>query len=163
MLKALLAALGLPEDALEAVALAKINGLKTELATAANRAENPSLEKFVPRGDYDAAIARAANAENKLTEVKAAELETAVNATVDQALQDGKITPATKDYYVAQCKQDGGLERFKGFCAVAPVIGDASGLDKQYPEKNGKAMNAEMQKVTDLFGNSAEDIAKYGK
>jgi len=162
MLKALLAALALPENATEEQALAKITILKTDLASATNRAENPSLEKFVPRGDYDAALTRATNAEQALADIKKDGLEKEVDTALNQALTDGKITPATKEYHKAQCMQDGGLERFKAFCSAAPVIGDASGLDNKTPEGKAKALNAEQQQIAEMFGNSAEDLAKYG-
>lgn len=162
MLKALLAALALPENASEAEAIAKIGSLKTELVTATNRAENPSLEKFVPRGDYDAALARATNAEAQIKQIKTEQLETAVNTAIDQALKDGKITPATAEYHRAQCRQEGGLERFTAYCAAAPVLGGDSGLGSKEQEQ-GKALNAEQEKIAGMFGNSAEDLAKYGK
>ncbi|MBU1564231.1 MAG: phage protease [Proteobacteria bacterium] len=163
MFKAILAALGLPENSTEAEAVSKIGGLKSDLATATNRAESPSLEKFVPRADYDAALGKATNAEQQLAAIKSEQLETTVTSAIDKALQDGKITPATADYHKAQCRQNGGLERFAAFCAVAPVLGDASNLSGKSPDDTTKALNAEQQKVADLFGNSAEDLAKYGK
>jgi phage I-like protein len=162
MLKALLAALALPENAGEAEALAKVTSLKSELATATNRAENPSLEKFVPRADYDAALGKANNAEQQLAQIKKDQLETAVNTAIEQALKDGKITPATADYHRAQCRQEGGLERFKTYCAAAPVLGGDSGLGSKEQEGT-KALNAEQEKIAGMFGNSAEDLAKYGK
>lgn len=163
MLKALLAALGLPETASESDAMGKIAALKSDLATATNRADNPSLEKFVPRADYDAALAKASNAEQKLAAIKGEQLEASINSAIEQALQDGKITPATADYHKAQCRQEGGLDRFAAYCAAAPVIGGDSGLDKKTQEEQSKALNAEQQKVAEMFGNTAEDLAKYGK
>lgn len=163
MLKALLAALALPEDATTEQALAKITLLKTDLATAANQMQNPSLEKFVPRSDYDAALTRAANAEQQMDTIKKEQLETAINAAIETALAEGKITPATVDYHKAQCRQDGGMERFADFCKASPVLGDPSGLGGKTPPDTTTAMNAEQQQITAMFGNSAEDIAKYGK
>jgi len=162
-LKALLAKLGLPETATIEQALNAIGTLQGNLQTALNRAETPSLDKFVPRGDYDAVLLRATNAETRLADQKKAELETALNAEVDAAMKAGKITPATKEFYVAMCRQDGGLEQFRKFVAAAPVVGDPSDLDTKSPEQGGKALNAEDQKVADMFGNSAEDLKKYGQ
>ncbi len=163
MVKALLAALALPETATEAEALAKINTIQTDLASARNRAENPSLEKFVPRGDFDAALEKAANAERELATIKKEGLDAAINQAIDGALKEGKITPATAEYHRAQCSQEGGLDRFKAYCAAAPVIGGDSGLDKKNPDKESKALNAEQQQIATMFGNSAEDLDKYGK
>lgn len=162
MTKALLAALALPETATEAEALAKITSLQADLATAANRADNPSLAKFVPRADYDAALARATNAEAAVEAIRKERLEADVEAAIGQALQDGKITPATADYHRAQCRQEGGLARFTEFCKAAPVLGADSGLDGKEPK--GTALNSEDgQRIAALFGNSAEDLAKFGK
>jgi len=163
MLKALLAALALPETATEAEAVAKVKTLQGELTTAMNRADNPSLEKFVPRADFDAALAKATNAEQKLAQIKTEQSETAINAAIEQALKDGKITPATADYHKAQCRQDGGLERFTAYCAAAPVIAGASGLEGKKVDGETKALNAEQQQIAEMFGNSAEDLEKYGK
>lgn len=160
MLKALLAALALPETVGEAEALAKIHSLKTELATAANRAENPSLEKFVPRADFDAVLARATNAETAINTVKKEQLESSIGTAIDAALKDGKITPATADYHRAQCRQDGGLERFTAYCAAAPIIGDASNLGKRPPEADSKALNAQEKEVCAALGIKEEDYLK---
>lgn len=163
MLKAVLTALGLPEDATEADVIAKIKALKSDLASANNSAENPSLAKFVPRADYDAALTRATNAEQSMQAITNQQLETSIGVAINQALKDGKITPATVDYHQAQCRQEGGLERFAAFCQAAPVIGGVSGLDGKAPGDNGTAMNSEELKVAAMFGNSAADLAKYGK
>lgn len=163
MLKKLLVKLGLPEDATEAQALNAIGKLESDLQTALNRAQTPSLDKFVPRADYDSALARATNAEQKLQDKETAELETAINREVDDALKAGKITPATKDFYAAMCRQEGGLDQFRKFVEAAPVVGRPSELDNKSPETGGKALNAEVKQLADMFGNSAEDLAKYGQ
>jgi len=160
MLKSILVALGLPETATEEDAVAKIKELKNEVSTANNRAENPSLAKFVPRGDYDGALARATNAEQALKTVKDEQLETAVNAAIDQALKDGKITPATADYHKAQCRQEGGLARFTEYCKAAPAIGGESGLDGKKADDTKTALNAEEKKVCAALGISEEDFKK---
>jgi len=162
-LKKILAALGLGETATEEDALAKIKELKGSVEKAANRAEAPSLEKFVPRADYDTALARATNAEQAINGLRKEQLETAINSAIAAALKAGKITPATVDYHRAQCRQEGGLALFEGFVAAAPVIGDNSGLGDKGHEDQAKALNAEQQQIAAMFGNSAEDIAKYGK
>lgn len=160
--KKLLKALGLAEDATQEQALNALAKLQGDLQTALNRAETPSLDKFVPRADYDQALSRATNAEQKLAEQKKTELETAINAEVEAALKAGKVTPATADYHKASCRQDGGLERFREFVKAAPVIGDPSALDGKQPEKGATALNAEEAKIAEMFGNSAEDLKKYG-
>jgi len=163
MLKALLAALALPESTSETEAIIKAGLLKAELVSATNRADNPSLDKFVPRADFDAALAKATNAESLLITMKGEKVETAVNAAISQALKDGKITPATSEYHKAQCMQEGGLDRFTDYCASAPTIGADSGLDDKSIDGDKKSLNSEQKQIAEMFGNSAEDLEKYGK
>jgi len=163
MLKKILAKLGLAENATEEQALNALGTMQADLQTALNRAGTPSLDKFVPRGDYNQALTRATNAEQKLAERDKADLETAINAEVDAALKAGKITPATKDYHVAMCRQEGGLDEFKKFVEAAPVVGDPSTLGGKTVDEGTKALNAEQQAIADQFGNSAEDLKKYGQ
>lgn len=158
--KELLAKLGLPETATLVEALNAIGTLQSDVQTALNRAQTPSLDKFVPRADYDAALARAGNAEQQLKQKTDAELETAINREVDAALQAGKIVPATKDFYVAMCRQAGGLEQFKQFVQAAPVVGDPSGLDGKKPAGSAQALNAEERKVVAALGLTEEEYLK---
>lgn len=160
MLKKLLAKLGLPENATEEQALNALGKLQGDLQTALNQMQTPSLDKFVPRADYDQVLTRATNAEQTLADQQKADLEAAINAEVDAALKAGKIVPATKDFYVAMCRQ-GGLEEFRKFVAAAPVIGDPSALDSQDPNKGVKSLNAEEQSIAEMFGNTADDLKKY--
>lgn len=159
MLKKILLALALTESATEEQALNAIGALKTDLATALNRAATPSLDKFVPRGDFDALKLRATNAEQQLADQKKLELETAINAEVDAALKAGKITPATADYHRANCRQEKGLDNFKAFVAAAPVVAAASDLDNRR-HTTATALNAEEQQVCDALGITAEEYLK---
>ena len=147
---ALLALLGLPETATEDQAIAAVTQLKTT-AQAAN-SEQPSLERFVPRGDYDAVMQRATNAEQQLVTLKKAEHDKAVNGEIDAALKAGKITPATADYHRAACQEEGGLERFKAFVAAAPVVADTSGLGERQPTTTATALNTEQQAMCQQLG-----------
>lgn len=160
--KAIREALGLKDDADAAAAVIAINALKTARDTALNRAETPSLDKFVPRADYDTALNRATAAEAKLADQDKAAHQAKVDTAINAALAAGKITPATKDYHVASCATAEGLAAFEKFVAVAPVIGDESGLNKKTPGTQTTALNAATAEVAKLFGNSAEDIKKYG-
>jgi len=163
-MKKVYAKLGLAETASEDDACVAIANLQQGLATANNRAESPSLDKFVPRADYDQALNRATSAETALATQKQADLETAINAEIDAALKAGKITPATSDYHKASCRQEGGLERFKEYVKVSPTLGADSGLDgKDTPAAQGTALNADQAKIASLFGNTADDLKKYGQ
>lgn len=162
--KELLARLGLPEDATAEQVRAAVDGLKGELATAQNRAQAPSLDKFVPRADYDTAVARATNAEQRLSALKKEKEDEAIDTAINQAVEDGKIPPSSVDYHKAQCRTEGGLERFQAYVDAAPEIGGDSGLGGKTPPKGeqDKALNAEMREVMRQFGNSEDDLKQYG-
>ncbi|WP_178860812.1 phage protease [Thiomicrorhabdus cannonii] len=160
-LKALAKALGLPENASYEDILSAANRMKSEHQTALNQAQNPSLDKFVPRADYSQMEQRALNAEQALADNQAKALNAEIDQAIESALKDGKIAPATVDYHKAACHQEGGLERFKQYVASAPVIAPDSTLDKPADSDKAKALNAEAQAVAAMFGNSAEDLAKY--
>jgi phage I-like protein len=159
-LVALLAALGLAPTATFDEALNSITKMKGDLTVALNSAASPSLDKFVPKADYELVLNRATAAEDKLTAQDKATLETAINTEIDAALKAGKINPSTKEYHVAQCHQEGGLDRFKQFVTAAPIIAGDSNLDKKQPGETDTALNAEEQKVCDMLGLSVEDYRK---
>ncbi|MGR3433500.1 MAG: phage protease [Shimia sp.] len=119
-------ALGLAEGADEAQAVAAIEKLKGEKDTAMNRAATPDPAKFVPRADYDHAMNRvsAFEAEAKMR------LEAEITGEVEKAIADGKVAPASKEYHLAACRADGGLEAFRAMIGGAPSITQPSGLDK---------------------------------
>ncbi len=147
----LLIALGLSE----AAAIAAANQLKT-----ATNSEQPSLERFVPRGDYDQLMARATNAEQKLKSIEQESHLAAVDAAIDEATKAGKIAPSSLEFYRASCSEKEGLERFKQFVASAPVIAGESGLDGKKPKDSATALNAEEKEVARLLGLSDEEFLK---
>ncbi|MDW7643444.1 MAG: phage protease [Desulfuromonadales bacterium] len=161
--KELLAKLGLPENATLEQAMNAIAKIQGDLTTALNRAESPSLDKFIPRADYDAAMNRATTAEQKLVARDQADLDKEINAEVDAAVKAGKITPATVEFYKASCRAEGGMEAFRKFVEAAPVLGAPSDLDGKAPEKGDRALNAQEQLIAEMFGNSAEDLKKFGQ
>ena len=169
-------ALALKEDATDDDGVAAINQMKADKETAEqaktqaeadkeaalNRA-TPGLDKFVPRADYDIAVNRSnelqAQLDARQKDEQEAQIETAINAALDAR----KITPSTVDYHKAQCRQEGGLERFKEYVEAAPQIAADTDLDKREQDKNkDTALNQEEQRAAALFGNSAEDLKKYG-
>lgn len=161
-LEQLLASLGLPAGTTFAAALNHIAKMKSDHAIALNQAQNPSLDLFVPRAEYATALNRATEAEAELTSIKTAAVEVAINTEIDSALAAGKITPATRDYYVAQCRQEGGLDRFKDFVKVAPAIATDTGLDGRKLQ-DGVALNAEEKALCLAMNISEEDYLKANK
>ncbi|UCZ84451.1 phage protease [Pseudomonas sp. L5B5] len=155
---ALAAALGLDASATDEQAVAAVTQLKAT-ATARN-SEQPSLDKFVPRGDYDQAVSRATNAEQALETRKANDHKAVVETEIAAALKAGKITPATVDYHRAACSEQAGLDRFREYVKAAPAVGDPSGLDERQPEVIATALNAEQRAVCAQLGLDPVEFAK---
>ena len=155
-------ALGLDENATDEQAVAAINKLHGDLASAQNRAnQNPSLDKYVPRTELDTALERARNAEQRLQEIRDQQHEAEIDAVLDKYSKH--YPPAKREHYKAMCKQEGGVELFEKIMDGMPEIAADTDLDGKKPESEGKAMNAEEQRVAEMFGNSLEDIKKYGQ
>lgn len=166
LLVVLRAALGADETATAEELLAGIKALKgkqesheQQLLEAQNR-QLPSLDKYVPRGDYDAVLMRATNAEQAIAQAAKTQLEAAINHEIDQAIAQGKITPANVEYHKAACRDEGGLERFKAFVASAPQVVGA-GVTGDLPNTE-TALNHEVQALAAMFGNSADDLKIHG-
>lgn len=156
----LLALLGLPAGTTLEQALNHIRKMQGDLQTALNSVNSPSLDKFVPRADFDQMKTRALNAEQAAAEQKKAEQEIAINSEIDGALKAGKIAPASKDYYVAMCRKEGGLDAFRDFLKTAPEIGKPSGMDTRTPPAAGVALNAEEKQICASLGISEEEYRK---
>lgn len=157
-LAAILAALGLPATATEQQAVAAVSTLKSDLQVAQNSERGPSLDKYVPRADFDHALQRAQNAEQQLKQRDQEQLQVAINAEIEAALKAGKITPATQAYHVAQCQQEGGLERFREFVKAAPSITDP--LLPQGQPGTAAALNSEQQTAARMLGLSDAEFLK---
>ncbi|WP_027360254.1 phage protease [Desulforegula conservatrix] len=154
VMKKVFEALGLPEGSDEDKALNAVSALKAKADGQA-----PSLDKYVPRPDFDAMTQRALNAEKLLKEGAQAQLDKEIDDEVAKALEAGKITPSTADYHRAMCRIDGGLDRFREFVKVAPEIAGVSGLDKKKPESSA-GLSDEEKAVCRNLGISEEDYLK---
>jgi len=160
MLKKILAKLGLPEDASEETALNAVSQLQANLQTALNSAQTPPLEKFVPRAEYETALNRAATAEGKLAQGEKDRLQGEIETAINQALTDGKIAPASKDFYIATCRAEGGLEQFKTFIASAPKIVADSGLGQKKADGEKTALNAQEKEICERMGVTEKEYLK---
>ena len=159
---AIATALGLSADATEEQGVAAINRLNSDKQTALNSAQNPSIEKFVPRADHDAALNRAEAAETKLKEHEQTALNQEIETELSNALKVGVITPSTIDYHRACCQQKGGLDRFKEFAKSAPEIGGDSGLDSKQPKATNGTLSDEEKAACRAMGMD-EDEYKQAK
>lgn len=159
-IKKILKALGLPEDASEEVALNTISTLQSNLQTALNQAQTPPMEKFVPRADYELALNRATTAEAKIAQGEKDKLEGEITSVINQAVTEGKIAPASKEYYTAMCRTEGGLAQFQTFISSAPKILADSVLEGKKPGETATALNAQEKEVCRNLGIAEEDYLK---
>lgn len=146
--------LGLPEDASSDAVLAATQ-------KAVNAANTPSLDKFVPRADFATMEQRALNAERALAQQAQAQFDAKITTAVDDAIAAGKIAPSSKDYHLAACRVDGGLERFTAFVASAPVLTHAA-INSQVPPAQGNqtTLTPEEKAICSQMGLSEDAFLK---
>lgn len=159
---AALAGIGVAADATDDQIVSAINALKSERDTLrATNAQQPTLDRYVPRADYDAMSARATNAEQQLRQREADAHKALVDTEIAAALAAGKITPATEAYHRACCADQSGLERFRAFVAAAPEIGGAAAAAGKPPgTQTATALNAEERAICAATGISEEAFIK---
>lgn len=156
---AVLEALGLNSTATAADAVVTIGKLKEARDTALNAAKMPDPEKFVPKADHELAL-------NRIKDFVAAETdrtEVAINSAVDAAIEDGKIAPASREYHVAACRAEGGLDRFKTAMGVTPKVTGSQKLDGQQPGEGKQALSAEELAVCSMFNTDPASFAAAKK
>ncbi len=148
---ALCRALGLAEDASPDSVVQTVNSLKTTTF---------DLTRFVPRADYDQAQNRAQDLADKLKAQEAAKAEAEITGLVDQAVKDGKVAPASKDFYVAACRQQGGVDEFKKFLASAPVIAREREAQREVGADGAAKLTDQDLAVCKALDIKPEDYAK---
>lgn len=159
MEKELCAALGIPETATTADALAAIAQLKTELNSAKDKTVD--LTAYAPRADLTAAVQRAEKAEKELAELNAASLKAKATAAVEQAVKDGKIAPASKDAYMELCATADGLAQFEKIVATTPSITGGVQVPDTPPESaESVELNAAEKKWVSSMGYTEEEWKK---
>lgn len=160
-LKALCKKLGLQEEASATAILAAVDGLVADKDKALNSANAPSLEKFVPRADYDKIKGDLETASNAIKAAADAKLDAEVTAAVDDAVKAGKVAPASKDFYLATCRKDGGLAEFKKFVETAPVLTGVSDLDtKKASNTSGDKQLSDAERAVCAAMGLSEDAYK---
>ena len=126
-------------------------------AAAAKAGGTPDPEKFVPRTEFDAVSERL-----KTLETKGA--TDAATAAVDQAVKDGKVTPANRDWALEYATAN--PEGFKKFVEGAPKIlsdGRAVPASKPGEEDGTAALSAQDKEILERTGISAQELADQDK
>lgn len=140
-----------------AAALNAVQKLHNDHATALN-----AQKDLVPRADLQTALNAKEAAEGKLQKMEADQFAAKVSTAVNAAVSAGKVTPGTKQYHLDTIKSQEALNRFEETYGKAPaVVPDGQTAPTGAPD-TAQALNAEEKAIADLFGNSADDLKKYG-
>jgi phage I-like protein len=119
---------------------------KEAVAVASEAEGQVDLTKFVPRAEFDALASTVNNRE-----------EQDGVAMVEQAIADGKIAPASKDFFIGQVKKDRGA--VASFIETAPAIMkdvDFENIDK----KTAKGLTAEEAAIASQLGLTEDEYLK---
>lgn len=111
--KAALKALGLPDDADAERVAARAKELAEPPKADPPKADPPKADEYVPRGEFDRVA-------KELVTLREARADEAAVAAVDAATADGKLTPAMRDWGLAQAKAD--PTAFAAYVAAAPAM-----------------------------------------
>lgn len=139
-LKVICNSLGISEGATEAEVVTEINSLRARLATAEEKA---------------------AEAERKIQEQEKAAFKAELNAAVEKGVEDGKIAPAQKDFFLASINSQEQLDSFKAMLGKSPrLIGEGETITgKPGPDDNAD-LNAEEKAFCAALGVSEEEYNK---
>jgi phage I-like protein len=157
--KAIAEALGLASDASAADAVQAIGKLKDERRTALARAESPDPDRYVPKATHEAQVETARQqVRDEIATARAAE---AAEAAVDEAIEQGKVAPADREFFVAAAKGD--IEKFRAAMERTPEKAAPSGLDGRGPGKREGAagLSEEEIAVCRAMGGDPEQLAAF--
>ncbi len=159
--RAVLEALGLNATATAADAVVAITTLRGERDTARNASQTPDPTRFVPTADHQLALNRIQTFEAEA----AARREAEIGTVIDGAISSGRIAPSSREFHVAACRADGGLERFKSYIGTAPVVAPPSGLDGKSADQaaTSGSLSAEELAVCRMFGTDPITFAAANK
>jgi phage I-like protein len=164
MNKELLAALGLPETATEAEALATVKSLNAAKTAAAPQTDKTAVDlaAYAPRADLNAMEARAVAAEKQIADLNAAQLKKDAEAAVDEAIKARKFAPASRAEYLAMCTTKEGLENFKKIASVSPAVvsAETQAPEGTPPQQGGVSLNSEQLQLAKAMGYSPEEFKK---
>ena len=158
----ILAALGLPETADEAAALAALTALRNERdsALAAARAE-PDPQKYVPMSAFSTLQQEAASLRAELDKMKAEANASALAGEIEAALKDGRLTAATKPWAEDLARKN--PDTLKAFLKSQPPLEALARTQTggNPPADNASATLSEEERyICSQLGLSSEDYTK---
>ena len=163
-MKQILAALGLPETADEAAALAALTTLRQERDSAKAQAEAaPDPQKFVAMATFSAVQQEAAQLRDEVAKLKNEAQAAALKDDIEAALKDGRLTAATKGWAEEMAKT--APDALKAYLAAQPPVqaltGTQTGGRTPAGDKPGTAaLTDEEQYVCNQLGMTAEEYRK---
>lgn len=158
MLTDILRALGLPEAATAADAVVAINTLKSEKQVALNAAQHPPVDRFIPIEQHTQTVTALNSANTELDRIRAEQSTARATALVDDAVKAGKVTPASREAYLALA-----LNNYDGAAAAVatlPVIvapGADPGLKTDPAQGGAAALTAAQVALCRQLGISEKD------
>ena len=166
-MKQILAALGLPETADEAAALAALTTLRQERDSAKAQAEAaPDPQKFVAMTTFSAVQQEAAKLRDELTKLKNEAQAAALKDDIEAALKDGRLTAATKGWAESLAKT--APDALKAYLAAQPPVralaGTQTGGTPPAGDKPGTvSLTAEELHICERLGLTREEIIEARK
>ena len=161
-MKQILAALGLPETADEAAALAALTTLRQERDSAKAQAEAaPDPQKFVAMATFSAVQKEAAQLRGELTKLENEAQAAALKDDIEAALKDGRLTAATKGWAESLAKT--APDALKAFLATQPPVqaltGTQTGGRTPAGDKPGTvSLTAEELHICERLGLTREEF-----
>ena len=161
-MKQILAALGLPETADEAAALAALTTLRQERDSAKAQAEAaPDPQKFVAMATFSAVQKEAAQLRDELTKLRNEAQAAALKDDIEAALKDGRLTAATKGWAESLAKM--APDALKAFLATQPPVqaltGTQTGGRTPAGDKPGTvSLTAEELHICERLGLTREEF-----
>ena len=161
-MKQILAALGLPETADEAAALAALTTLRQERDSAKAQAEAaPDPQKFVAMATFSAVQKEAAQLRDEVAKLKNEAQAAALKDDIEAALKDGRLTAATKGWAESLAKT--APDALKAFLATQPPVqaltGTQTGGRTPAGDKPGTvSLTAEELHICERLGLTREEF-----
>ena len=106
---------------------------------------------------------RAVNAETQLAELNAAQLKEKAVIAVEKAVSERKISPASKDAYLAMCASEEGLANFAKIMESTPAIiptGVSAAAGLPPASETHTELNAEELDMCKAMGYTKEEWLK---
>ncbi|KJR41899.1 Mu-like prophage FluMu I protein [Candidatus Magnetoovum chiemensis] len=166
-MKAILAALGLPEDATEKDAVEAINRLKEKTKANKNILKALDLQDESTNADVVGTILAMKQGYDEVKKLadevktlrKAAQVLEA-QTVVNKAISEGKVTPAQKDWAMKYAAED--LDGFTVFALKAPIVVHTETITGK-SEPSAKSLTQEQQFIINQMGIDEKIFNKYGR